>query len=123
MENNVLKKKLMTYLSAKGRFTNVSNELLFEVLLAWEQWPGKAKDFYKSIGFGHRQMAGLIGKAKKLKRGGVFPESDFTEVSVESPAAPVEVSGKCNIEILWGDNKIIRFGHVDLLLDFLKKAA
>ncbi len=34
---------------------NVSDEVLFEVLTSWEEWTGDAKEFYRSIGFSHRQ--------------------------------------------------------------------
>ncbi len=129
MDNPSLRKKLSTYLSAKGRFKNVSEELLFEVLKAWEDWTGTAKDFYISIGFSHRQMAGLIGKAKRLKRDGYFGSEAFKEVKVQSNEDPPELSqgashiGQCRlIELEWQPGKIIRFPRVKQLLEFLQKA-
>ena len=48
MDNVTLKKKLSAYLSDKGYLKNVSNAVLYEVLLAWENWPGTSRDFYQS---------------------------------------------------------------------------
>jgi hypothetical protein len=45
MDTVTLKKKLSAYLSDKGYLKNVSNEVLYEVLLAWENWPGTSRDF------------------------------------------------------------------------------
>lgn len=73
MDLAVLKKKLSTFRSGKsGRIMNVSDELLYEILLAWEEWTGPSSGFYAAIGADHRKMASLIGRAKKLKREGVF---------------------------------------------------
>ena len=65
MDNVTLKKKLSTYESDKGYLKGVSDDILYEVLIAWENWTGSSSDFYRSLGFSFRQMAGLIGKAKK----------------------------------------------------------
>ena len=125
MDNVILKKKLSTFQTDKGYLKNVSDDLLYELLVAWEQWPESAKKFYRSIGFSQTQMASLIGKAKKLKREGVFPESNFKEISVlESEEESKIVNFPQNtgsIELVWEDNKIIRFNSVALLLEFLSK--
>lgn len=125
MDNVTLKKKLSTYLSDKGQLRNLSDEVLFEVLIAWENWQGTGKEFYRSLGFSHRQLAGILGKAKKLKREGHFGESDFKPVKVEG-AGPEYTSstGPCGVaEIVWNGGKVIRFSQIEALLDFLKKAA
>ena len=62
MDFVTLKKKLSTYVSAKGYLTNVSDEVLYEVLVAWENWTGSSKEFYRGLGFSQTQMAGIIGK-------------------------------------------------------------
>ena len=72
MEPATLKRKLSTYIAESGRLRNVPEELLSEVLSAWEGWSGTAKDFYTNLGFSPKQMATLIGKAKRLKREGHF---------------------------------------------------
>lgn len=128
MDGNQLRKKLSTYQSDKGQFRNVSEELLFEVLRAWEEWPGTAKDFYKSIGFSHRKMAGLIGKAKRLKREGYFGHGDFAEVKVdaaENNEATVTSAPSCGdrIEMQMADGKVIRFPQVSQLMEFLEKVS
>lgn len=126
MDFVTLKKKLSTYVSAKGYLTNVSDEVLYEVLVSWENWTGSSKEFYRGLGFSQTQMAGIIGKAKKLKREGYFGASEFKQMTVEGE--PVSTasshSAPCiGAEIVWTNGRIIRFSGVDMLLDFLKKAA
>lgn len=126
MDHVTLQKKLSTYLSDKGRLHNLPDELLCEVLHAWEEWSGSAKNFYKSVGFSHRQMAGIIGKAKKLKRGGYFPVEPFTELKLEGVANKLisgEMVGSHPIELEWQPGKVIRFLQVEQLVAFLKIAA
>lgn len=123
----MLSKKISSYRTPKGRVTKLPDEILGEILQAWEQWPGTASDFYKSLGSHQKKMAKLMGKAKQLKRDGAFDGLNFTEVIVEGSASAVSTSkssGDCTgIELVWDNNKVIKFGNSDLLLDFLKKAA
>jgi len=116
----VLKKKLNTYRTAKGRLTKVPDELAYEILLAWEQWTGPASSFYSAIGADFRKVAGILGRAKKLKRQGHFADSGFKEVKVDR--APTE-SNSCSsaITLKWDKGKVIRFGQVDQLVEFLNK--
>jgi hypothetical protein len=126
MDFVTLKKKLSTYVSAKGYLTNVSDDVLYEVLVAWENWTGSSKEFYRSLGFSQTQMAGIIGKAKKLKREGHFGTSEFKQLAVEGESAsPVtsHVSPCTGAEIVWTNGRVIRFSEVDMLVDFLKKSA
>jgi hypothetical protein len=126
MDLSTLKKKLSTYLSAKGYLTNVSDEVLFEVLVAWENWTGSSKEFYRGLGFSHTQLAGLIGKAKKLKREGYFGSGEFKQVAVEGGSTLVAASPgvPClGAEIIWTNGRVIRFAGVDMLMEFLKKSA
>lgn len=126
MDLTVLKKKISSYRTPKGRITSLPDELLGEILHGWEQWTGPASAFYKELGVDFRKMGSLMGRAKKLKREGVFDGLEFTEVIVdEEPEeiAPTCLPGNgCNIELIYKNN-VIRFGSADLLLDFLKKAA
>ena len=126
MDHTTLKKKLSTYVSDNGRLRNVSEELLCEVLNAWEEWAGTAKDFYKSIGFTHRQMAKLIGKAKKLKREGYFGNEHFKEVQIEGfeelARQDCQTYSASMIELDRGKDGIIRFPHVCQLIEFIGKA-
>lgn len=126
MDLTILSKKISSYRTPKGRITSIPDELLGEILHAWEQWTGVPNGFYKSLGVEQRKMAKLMGKAKQLKRDGAFDGLNFTEVVIEEvesqfiPLAPTV--GGCGIELVW-DNKVIRFGSSELLMDFLKKAA
>jgi len=123
MDLTVLKKKISSYRTPKGRITSLPDELLGEILHAWEQWTGSANGFYTAIGTNHHKMASIMGKAKQLKREGAFDGLEFTEVVVEGEAEQScpTLSG-CNIELVYKNN-IIRFGSSDLLVDFLKKVA
>jgi hypothetical protein len=124
METSVIKKKLSTYVSEGGHLKNVSEELLSEVLSAWEEWQGTAKDFYRAIGFSPKQMASLIGKAKKLKREGYFSQENFKQIHVEPVAEGTANASPCvHIELQWQNDKIIRFPKVEDLLEFIKKAS
>ena len=93
--------------------------------MGWEQWKGPIKDFYKAIGVSREGMASIIGKAKKMRREGHFPASDFKEVKVaEIPTSSGSGFSGCNvIELAWENGRLIRFGQVEQLIDFLKKVA
>ena len=121
MELEVLKKKISTFRGDGGRVRITDSGLLMEILLAWEQWKGPSKEFYKEIGVSQTGMASIIGRAKKLRREGHFPAEEFKEIKVESAA--MGGSPCSGIELSWTEGRIIRFPQVDQLLEFLKKAA
>lgn len=122
MDLEILKKRLSSYRTPKGRLTRVPDELLVDILVAWEQWTGPGSGFYAALGADHRKMAGLIGRAKRLKREGFFPEDAFKEIKIGDPLS-AGASGPCQgIEIVWNDGKLIRFPEVELLINFLKAA-
>ncbi len=124
MDLTVLAKKISSYRTPSGKVTNLPNELLAEILHSWEQWSGAALGFYTAIGVSHNKMASIMGKAKQLKRDGAFDGLNFTEVVVEGSNQEETVSTvSCGIELVWENNKIIRFQNSDLLVEFLKKAA
>lgn len=121
MDNSILKKRLNTYKSAKGTLKDVSNDVVFEVLRAWENWPGTAADLYRELGLSKMQMVTMIQKAKRLVKSGAVLENEFKEIAI-SGGAPQ--NGPCQgIELGLSDGKVIRFPAVDSLLEFLKKAA
>jgi predicted NUDIX family NTP pyrophosphohydrolase len=126
MELEILKKKLSTYRNARDQVRNVPDELLIEVLTAWERWTGTTREFYRQIGISHAGMASMMGKAKKLKREGrVVVASEFQEVGLEM-ANGVNGSSSTNgssIEMVLEGGRILRFPDVEKLIDFLKKAA
>jgi hypothetical protein len=121
VELEILKKKLSSFRGNGGRIRGVSDDLLLEVLSAWEHWAGSSKEFYKSIGSSSKGMASMIGKAKRLKREGhVVP---FEEIKIEGVTDTTNLTPiTCDIEVQ-DKNKIIRFRKVDLLIEYLKKAA
>jgi hypothetical protein len=122
MDIEVLKKKLDTYRNKRGQIVKVPDELRLEVLSAWEQWKGAAADFYRALGSSYKGMAAMIGKAKKLRREGHFPVEEFKEIKLAEGSSSGNLVG-CNvIELAW-ENRLIRFGQVEQLIDFLKKAA
>jgi hypothetical protein len=122
MDLTVLRKKISTFKGDGGRLRNVSDDVLYELLLAWENWTGSGKQFYSELGVSQRKMAKLIGRAKKLKREGHFPTDEFKEVTVEN-ASIIDFPGQTgNIELIW-DQKVIKFSTVDILLEFLQKAS
>jgi hypothetical protein len=125
MDVEILKRKLDTYRNSRGRVVNVPDELRMEVLSAWEQWKGKAADFYRALGCSYKGMGSMIGKAKKLRREGHFPVEEFKEVKIADGGAVQSSSlTGCNvIEVSWDSGRLIRFGQVEQLIDFLKKAA
>ena len=102
---------------------NVDDEVLYELLIAWEQWTGKPRTFYRELGVDHRKMASLLGRAKKLKREGQFPEEEFREIKIDSPLGSSNIQECQGAELVWKTGQIIRFKEVDMLLDFLKKTA
>ena len=121
MEHPVSKKRLNTYKNSEGRLENVSDEVIMEVLRAWENWPGTTADLYRELDLSKMQMVSMIKKGKKLVANGTIVESDFHEVN--SPSGEQRQSASCAtvIEIAWRENQVIRFGEVDQLVDFLKK--
>lgn len=122
MDNAILKKRLNTFKSAKGTLKDVSQEVVFEVLRAWENWPGTAADLYRELGLSKMQMVTMIQKAKRLVKNGAVMESEFKEIAVAGGAP--QISGPCQgIELGLKDGKVLRFPSVEPLLEFLKKAA
>ena len=120
MDNTILKKRLSTFKTEGGSVTQVSDDLLVDILRAWEQWGGTARDFHESLGLSKGQLGGLMGKAKKICREGNIVMGDFKEVKLESL---VGVGSSSGIEVAWEQGRVIRFAQVDQLVDFLKKAA
>lgn len=121
MDLNILKKKISSYRTPKGRITSLPDELLAEILYHWEQWTGPANGFYKALGTDYRKMGSLMGRAKQLKRDGAFDGIDFTEVEVENEETSSQVFSNNGIELIWNNGHIIRFSASELLIDFLNK--
>ena len=122
MDNAILKKRLNTFKTGKGTLKRVSDDVVLDILRAWENWTGTATAFYRELGLSKGQLASMIKKAKHLVKSGVILESEFKELSKEVPDNNIQNSGR-GIELLWGGDKVIRFYEVEQLLDFLKKVA
>ena len=122
MDNAILKKRLSTFRTAKGKLTRVDDEVLVEVIKAWEQWPGTSTDMARELGLTMRQLVILVEKAKKLLRDGGYPQGDFKEIKLDTNMS-ITPGGTCPIELSWDQGKVIRFAHVDYLIEFLKKVA
>lgn len=123
MDLEVLKKRISSYRTTGGKLTKVPDELLVDILIAWEQWTGPASGFYAALGADHRKMAGFIGRAKKLKREGFFPEEAFKEIKISDSHSAVPMSPCQGIELVWDNSKLIRFPQVEYLIEFLKKVS
>ena len=119
MDNTILKKRLSTYKTEGGYLKGVDDELLVDILAAWESWSGASKEFYSALGTSHTQMGSLMGRAKKLKRQGMVPSSEFKEIKIED--SNTDCSGAMVLH--WKSKHKIEFTTVDYLLDFLKKAS
>jgi hypothetical protein len=123
MDLEILKKKISSYRTPKGRITSLPDQLLGEILHCWEQWSGQPQAFYKGLGVDYRKMGSLMGRAKKLKREGAFDGLNFTEVVVEKDSADElssMITSYAPIELVLG-RRVIRFATTDLLVEFLEK--
>ena len=95
MDNAVLKKRLNTYKNSQGRLQNVSDDVVMEVLRAWENWPGSTADLYRELGLSKMQMVIMIKKGKKLVKSGVVTESELQEVTTQESESSGSAGGKC----------------------------
>jgi hypothetical protein len=118
MENTVLKKRLNTYKSGRGRLSKVDDEVVMDVLRAWENWQGSTAELYRELGLSKMQLVTMIQKAKRLVKKGAVTGSDFKEIVVTEAAGNGQRYG---IELSWENGKLIRFCDVGQLLEFLKR--
>ena len=124
MDNSILKKRLNTFKSGTGKLRRVSDEVVLEVLRAWENWPGSAADLYRELGLSKMQLVILIKKAKNLVKKGVVAESEFKEIALDLQSAQGQPTfGNKVIELASDGGKLLRFYEVEQLIDFLKKVA
>lgn len=126
MDTLVLRKRLSTFKAGKkGVIRKVSDDVVLDVLKAWENWPGSSADLYRELGLSKMQMAIMIKKGKRLVKSGVVTSSEFSELKTLPPGLGSIETGTASggIELAWDNGRIIRFFSVDHLLDFLRKAA
>lgn len=122
MESAIIRKRLNTFKSAKGKLTRVSDDVVIEVLRGWESWPGKAVDYYRDIGITRQQLWVLIKKGKSLVKSGRVTESEFREISLPMVGQDVGLGG-IGMELKLDANRAIKFSQVDQLVDFIKKTS
>ena len=122
MDPIVLKKRLSSFRTDKGTLTKVNDDLLVDLLRAWEVWTGSAKDFYAGLGITKQQLGVFIKKAKKLAKSGNYGTGEFKEIKLDSLVTGAG-SMVGPIEVSWDSGKVIRFSQVEQLVDFLKKVA
>lgn len=121
MDNSILRKRLSTFKAGKkGVIRQVADDVVLDVLRAWENWPGTSVDLYREIGLTKMQLAIMIKKGKQLIKKGMVPTEDFKEIKLADASPLSPCSG---IEVAWDNGKLIRFGQVEQLIDFLKKVA
>lgn len=122
MDVSILRKRLNTYKSGKkGTLRNVGDEVVIDVLRAWEHWPGSAADLYRELGLSKMQLVTMIQKGKRLVKNGIVTESEFSEIALPVPSHIP--SDQLAIELCWDGGRVIRFAQVEQLLEFLKKVA
>ena len=120
MDNVILKKRLSSFRTEKGSLTKIGDDVLVDVLRAWEAWAGTTKEFCQSLGVTSGQVGVMIKKGRKLSKNGNYGTGEFKEVKLDSL---VSVSSSMPMEISWDNGTVIRFSQVDALVDFLKKVA
>jgi len=122
MEAAVIRKRLNTFKSAKGKLTKVSDDVVMEVLRGWEGWSGSTADYFREIGITKQQLAVLIKKGKKLVKSGKVMESEFKEIGVSAMGETV-VSNGVGMELRLEGNRTVKFAQVDQLIEFIKKTS
>ena len=65
-EHLILKKRLNTCRTSKGNLVKIPNELVIDIMRAWERWTGTAKSFYQSLGLKKQQLANIIKKENEF---------------------------------------------------------
>jgi len=120
MDNSVIKKRLNTYKSNGGRLSKVDDEVVLDVLRAWENWQGSTAELYRELGLSKMQLVTMIQKAKKLVKNGAVSGGSFKEISVV--AAIGGGTGDYAIEVSWEGGRLIRFKEVRQLVEFLNLA-
>lgn len=118
MENTVIKKRLNTYKTDGGRLSKVEDEVVLDVLRAWEHWQGSATELCRELGLSKMQLVTMIKKGKKLVKNGATSGGAFKEITVSK--ADSGGAGGFAIEISWGHGRLVRFKEVSQAVEFLK---
>lgn len=122
MDNTILKKRLSSFKTEGGRYSKINDDLLVDLLRAWESWTGSSREFYQGLGLGRQQLGNMIRKGKRLSKSGNYGSGEFKELKLDTlVGGGVAMVGP--IEVSWDKGKVIRFSQVEQLVDFLKKVA
>ena len=121
MDFEIMRKKLDGYKTPGGHYRNIKGELLVELLRVWEGHVGSSTEMAKQLGMKRQQLARLIREARRVASATDAADPAFQELQIQVPAEGPPSSER--IELNWGENKVVRFPTVDLLIDFLKKAS
>ena len=121
MDFEILRKKLDAYRTPGGSYKNIKSELLVELLRIWEEHKGPSTLLAKQLGMTAGQLARQIREARKAATLGEVIDPAFQALQVQSAAEGV--SSGSEIVLSWGGDKVVKFPNVDLLVDFLRKAA
>jgi hypothetical protein len=121
MDFDTLRKKLDAYKTPGGSYKNIKSELLVELLRIWEEHSGPSTALAKQLGMKSGQLARQIREARKAAARGESIDPAFEALQVQS-SAERDTAG-VEIVLSWGGDKLVKFQNVDLLVDFLRKAA
>jgi hypothetical protein len=121
-QNLFLKKRLNVCRTSTGRLYQIPDDLVIDIVKAWERWPGTAKSFYQSLGIKKEQLGCIMKKGKRLFKEGKEKLGPFVPVDIKNPAA-INTNQKDPIILSLDKKKTIRFYQVGQLVEFLKKCA
>lgn len=121
MDFEILRKKLESFRTPGGCYKNIKSELLIELLRVWEEYKGPSTTFAKQLGMTQRQLGRQIREARKAAVISDAVDPAFQALQVPSLAEDATKEG--GISMSWGGDKVVKFPNVDLLIEFLRKAA
>ena len=121
MDFETLRKKLDAYKTTGGSYKNIKSDLLVELLRVWEEHKGPSTILAKQLGMKAGQLARQIREARKAAALGEVIDPAFQAIQIQSPVESTPPGSE--IVLSWGGDKVVRFPSVDLLVDFLRKAA
>lgn len=118
MENAVIKKRLNTYKSEGGRLSKVDDDVVLDVLRAWENWPGSTAELYRELGLSKMQLLIMLKKGKKLVKNGAGGGTAFKEISISAPGGSTGAGYAIEMNLEHG--RLVRFKEVSQAVEFLR---
>jgi hypothetical protein len=95
---------------------------LVELLRLWEGHIGPSIEIAKQLGMKRQQLSRLIREARRVASSTESVDPAFQALHIQLPTEGVPAAA-AGIELSWGGDKVVKFANVDLLVDFLRKAA